>query len=405
MELKPLGIYIHIPFCIKKCDYCDFLSMHADDETKNIYLDNLEKEIEQKLNSKIFNKYKVSTIFVGGGTPSALSENQLEKLCKLIEKIKLSNTDHYNIIEITMECNPGTLNEQKVDIIKKYGINRISIGLQSANNDELKLLGRIHNYEDFLEGYNLLVNAGIENINIDLMSALPKQNIESWENTVRRAASLSPAHISAYSLIIEEGTPFFDRYADDEKLRKSGDMPNILPDEETERAMYEMTEKILGEYGYNRYEISNYSKDGYECLHNIGYWQCRPYLGFGLGAVSMEDEILHELTANDHAAYRYSNTDDLIKYNSGDFGRYNEELLSTEIQMEEFMFMNLRMMDGVSGREFERRFSRTINQVYDKQIKELLEEKLIKYNSNGNLCLTSRGIDISNYVFEKFIMT
>jgi len=416
---EPLGIYIHIPFCVKKCDYCDFLSMPADYSVKDIYIEALGKEIKQKINAALFEKYELRTIFIGGGTPTALSAEQLDKLGQCAayivnefykynysfrpdKEVSIESNQYLNKcegfgsdIEISIECNPGTINREKAEILKKYGINRVSLGLQSANDEELKLLGRIHTFEQFLEAFTLLRDAGIDNVNVDLMSALPGQTVESWEKTLRTAAELSPNHISAYSLIIEEGTPFFDKFAEDEAIRDSGGVPALLPPEEAERKMYVLTKSVLSEYGYGRYEISNYAKSGYECRHNIGYWQAKEYLGLGLGAVSM--------MGIERLYVRFNNTRDLNKYLSGDFSAYESENLTSEIQMEEFMFLGLRMMQGIVMSDFENKFGRTIYDVYIQQLHRLEEQHLITIE-NERVFLTEEGISVSNYVFEQFML-
>ena len=277
--MNGLEIYIHIPFCVKKCDYCDFLSAPADLETKEKYVEALINEI--KLNKNKMSEYVVDTVFIGGGTPSLLEENQISKIMSVLR----DNCNMSENPEITIECNPGTITESKLWEYKKSGINRISFGLQSANDKELKSIGRIHNYAGFLESYNLARKCGFDNINVDLMSALPGQTLKSYEETLNKVVRLEPEHISAYSLIVEENTLMYDRV---KKAQIKG--INILPDEESERKMYYLTNNILRSNGYRKYEISNYSKPGKECKHNIGYWQRKEYLGFGIGAASLYKE-------------------------------------------------------------------------------------------------------------------
>ena len=289
--MNGLEIYIHIPFCVKKCDYCDFLSAPADLETKEKYVEALINEI--KLNKNKMSEYVVDTVFIGGGTPSLLEENQISKIMSVLR----DNCNMSENPEITIECNPGTITESKLLEYKKSGINRISFGLQSANDEELKSIGRIHNYAGFLESYNLARKCGFDNINVDLMSALPGQTLKSYEETLNKVVRLEPEHISAYSLIVEENTLMYDRV---KKAQIKG--INILPDEESERKMYYLTNNILRSNGYRKYEISNYSKPGKECKHNIGYWQRKEYLGFGIGAASLYKEN------------RYNNISDINKY-------------------------------------------------------------------------------------------
>lgn len=252
-----MELYIHIPFCIRKCAYCDFLSAPADQETIARYMDALKKQLVRQAAS--FQDRKIDTVFIGGGTPTVLLT---EQLAELLETVQI-NYALAKDIEITVEANPGTITAGKVRALAGGGVNRVSLGLQSASETELRLLGRIHTYDDFLRSYGLLREGGIRNLNVDLMSALPGQTIASYERTLRRVLSLHPEHISAYSLIIEEGTPFYEQYREDDRLRDAGEEPRLLPSEESERAMYELTGALLSEYGYERYEISNYAKPAF----------------------------------------------------------------------------------------------------------------------------------------------
>ena len=313
--------------------------------------------------------------------------------------------------EITIECNPGTITESKLWEYKKSGINRISFGLQSANDEELKSIGRIHNYAGFLESYNLARKCGFDNINVDLMSALPGQTLKSYEETLNKVVRLEPEHISAYSLIVEENTLMYDRV---KKAQIKG--INILPDEESERKMYYLTNNILRSNGYRKYEISNYSKPGKECKHNIGYWQRKEYLGFGIGAASLYKEN------------RYNNISDINKYievltnnikensinNVGNSSEVENQVnilnsivknlqqLTERDRMEEFMFLGLRMMEGVSMEKFEQYFGKTYMEVYGK-VQKRMEDKRFLINDNGYVKLTEFGIDLSNYVMSEFL--
>lgn len=403
--MNGLEIYIHIPFCVKKCDYCDFLSAPADLETKEKYVEALINEI--KLNKNKMSEYVVDTVFIGGGTPSLLEENQISKIMSVLR----DNCNMSENPEITIECNPGTITESKLLEYKKSGINRISFGLQSANDEELKSIGRIHNYAGFLESYNLARKCGFDNINVDLMSALPGQTLKSYEETLNKVVRLEPEHISAYSLIVEENTLMYDRV---KKAQIKG--INILPDEESERKMYYLTNNILRSNGYRKYEISNYSKPGKECKHNIGYWQRKEYLGFGIGAASLYKEN------------RYNNISDINKYievltnnikensinnveNSSEVENQvnilnsivkNLQHLTERDRMEEFMFLGLRMMEGVSMEKFERYFGKPYMEVYGK-VQERMEDKRFLINDNGYVKLTEFGIDLSNYVMSEFL--
>lgn len=403
--MNGLEIYIHIPFCVKKCDYCDFLSAPADLETKEKYVEALINEI--KLNKNKMSEYVVDTVFIGGGTPSLLEENQISKIMSVLR----DNCNMSENPEITIECNPGTITESKLLEYKKSGINRISFGLQSANDEELKSIGRIHNYAGFLESYNLARKCGFDNINVDLMSALPGQTLKSYEETLNKVVRLEPEHISAYSLIVEENTLMYDRV---KKAQIKG--INILPDEESERKMYYLTNNILRSNGYRKYEISNYSKPGKECKHNIGYWQRKEYLGFGIGAASLYKEN------------RYNNISDINKYievltnnikensinNVGNSSEVENQVnilnsivknlqqLTERDRMEEFMFLGLRMMEGVSMEKFERYFGKPYMEVYGK-VQERMEDKRFLINDNGYVKLTEFGIDLSNYVMSEFL--
>lgn len=318
---------------------------------------------------------------IGGGTPSYLDERNLESLLKTINLLNLEDN-----IEFTVECNPGTLNEEKLRIMKKHNVNRISMGLQSTNDSLLKEIGRIHTFEEFKNNYYQARKAGFENINIDLMFGLPDQSLEDWKKTLEDAVSLNPDHISAYSLIIEEGTCFYKLYNND-KLN--------LPSEDDERNMYLMTKEILNRHGYHQYEISNYSKDKKECFHNKVYWKCNEYLGIGVSASSFIDEK------------RFKNIDDIRNYiekikNNEDV---TEEVHVNDIKddMEEFMFMGLRMIEGISLKEFKKRFGRDVYDVYDDAIKNNVKRGLLVIDSE-KLYLSSNGIEVSNYVMSDFIL-
>ena len=289
METKrKLELYLHIPFCIRKCSYCDFLSFAADESLKERYAGQLIEEIHAK--SAAFADREISTLFIGGGTPSILKAESLAQIMAAVRADFALAAD----CEATIEANPGTLTADWLETCRAAGLNRLSLGLQSADDGELRTLGRIHTWEQFLASYGMVRRAGFENVNVDLMSALPGQSLASWERSLREVTALEPEHISAYSLIVEEGTPFCERY--------SGAGAKLLPDEDTERAMYRAAKEILGRAGFERYEISNYAKPGRACRHNIGYWTGEEYLGLGLGASSYVD------------GWRFSNTGDMERY-------------------------------------------------------------------------------------------
>lgn len=393
---EELSLYIHIPFCVRKCGYCDFLSAPADEKARDRYVQALLMEIECYQGTETADR-KIKTLYIGGGTPSILSVNQLD--C-IIQKIKCT-FNFCDDIEASMEMNPGTVSKEKCRALYQMGINRLSIGLQSTNDMELKTLGRIHSYEDFLNTYTWCREAGFQNINVDLMAALPYQTVESYTTGLRKIIRLAPEHISAYSLILEEGTPFYQKY-------NSGCYP--LPDEEQERLMYRETEQILAQAGYERYEISNYAKKGYACRHNLVYWQGGDYLGLGLGSSSYMDGV------------RFHNTTDFETYvNQGAYVE-DREVLSVQAKMEEFMFLGLRVMAGVSGTEFEKRFGKTMEDVYGDVLRKHEEEGLLQIERKEDrketavaepakgktniekVMLTTKGVDVSNYVFADFLL-
>ena len=400
---RPLGLYLHFPFCVRKCRYCDFLSFPSDEAGREIYLERLKEEI--KARGAIYQDYNIETLFIGGGTPSLMTGQQLTEL---LDTVRVSF--HVSPVgEWTMECNPGTTDAETLRIYRNAGINRLSFGLQSMNDEELKYLGRIHTAKQFAENYQAARRVGFENINIDLMSALPGQTTASWLDTLNKAAAFEPEHLSAYSLIIEEGTPFWDLYGDD----RSGeaDVDGIiadggvgqqgkaailtLPDEDSERQMYHLTKRILAEKGYERYEISNYARKGFECRHNLIYWQRKDYLGLGLGAASLLGKE------------RFSNTSDMQEYLKNSSApekiRKNRELLTREDEMAEFMFLGLRMTQGVSKKEFQEYFGTVIENIYGEVLKKYKKQGLLLEES-GRIFLSREGVHVSNAVMADFLL-
>lgn len=390
-------IYIHIPFCVKKCDYCDFLSAPCGSATREKYVRSLVRELEyygDKYGLKGRN-IPVTSVFFGGGTPSILEAEQINAIMKCVK-------DTYNIeetAEITMECNPGTLTEAKLMGYRAAGINRLSIGLQSANDIELKSIGRIHTFEQFMEGFELARKCGFRNINIDLMSALPYQTLSSYEATIRKVLSLKPEHISAYSLILEEGTPLYERM---ERLEAAGE-PTGLPDEDTEREMYYMTGRLLEEAGYKRYEISNYALSGYECRHNTAYWRRYDYLGVGIGAASCMDNVRTK-NLSDIEEYMRIFDETGTKASDGALDKQETDVLTDEDMMAEFMFLGLRMMEGVSKKAFNEAFGVDYDDIYGGVTDKLVAEGLLEIaDDNDRLWLTPLGIDVSNMVLAQFM--
>lgn len=386
--MRELELYVHIPFCMKKCAYCDFLSAPADEKEQRAYMEGLLRETAYY--GPAFRDALISTIYIGGGTPSWLQEDYIAALMKEIYRDFRVAED----AEITIECNPGTLTRTKLEYYKMSGINRLSIGLQSVHDDELKHLGRVHTFEQFLRNFGLARECGFYNINVDLMNALPWQTVEKAYESLIKVIQLKPEHISSYSLMIEKGTPFYDLYKFDMVKLEAGMPPEDLPSEDTTYQIGVMTQDVLAQNGYERYEISNYARKGCACRHNIGYWQRKEYLGLGLGAASLLGEV------------RYSNVRDLEQYIelSYDCTNLREEVtpLSRNTQIEEFMFLGLRMIEGIDKNRFYRTFGFTVGQIYGNVIQELAAEDLI-CNTPTRLYLTDRGIDLSNYVLAQFL--
>lgn len=394
--MRDLSIYIHIPFCVRKCLYCDFLSFPiglGQDKMRD-YVNLLQREMIASVEK--YKEYRVLSIFWGGGTPSLLPS---EEVCRIMETLR----EHYRIAkdaEITIEMNPETAVEEKLRDYITCGINRISIGLQSADDSELARIGRIHDYRTFLNAYEMARKAGFRNINVDLMAALPGQSVVSYERTLRKVTELAPEHISAYSLMLEEGTPMHERQGE---FR--------FPTEEEDREMYALTGEYLTSCGYHRYEISNYAMDGYECRHNKVYWRRGNYVGFGLGASSMVDNVRWTNSA-DMEWYR-SYVTQLSAYGSntdGDTARgqtengytVNRKTLTRHEQMEEYMFLGLRMMSGVSMQRFADEFGQQMEAVYGDTINVLCGQGLL-VREQDRIRLTERGIDVSNYAMAQFL--
>ncbi|MDM0610688.1 radical SAM family heme chaperone HemW [Clostridium perfringens] len=377
--MDKISLYIHIPFCAQKCLYCDFPSFARKDHLRKAYIKALNKEIIS-LREK-HNNLEINTIFIGGGTPSVLEADELECLLKEVAKLNMSKD-----IEYSMECNPGNLTEEKLEVMKKYGVNRISMGLQAKQDNLLKGLGRIHNYKTFKENFLLAKKVGFNNINVDLMFGLPNQRLNEWEETLREIISLEPAHISAYSLIIEEGTAFYNLYEND-KLK--------LPTEEEERKMYHLAKKILEENGFNQYEISNYAKEGKECRHNLVYWNMDNWIGVGSAAASY---INGKRIKNISSVEEYINS-------INEKGEAVEEIInnSKNDNMEEFMFMGLRKINGIDENEFKKRFSMNINDVYGEILNKYIDEGLLIRDS-GRIFLSEKGIEISNIIMADFLL-
>lgn len=370
--MKELGIYVHIPFCKQKCSYCDFISYSNKSNLVKEYIEVLKREIE---NSSI-NEYEITTIYFGGGTPSYVEDKYIVDVLETIKQ-------YYNIsknAEITIEVNPGTVTEEKLKNYIKAGINRLSIGLQSCNNNLLKMIGRIHSYEEFLNTYELARKVGFKNINVDLMIGLPNQNLEDVKDSLKKIIELSPEHISVYSLIIEEGTPI-------ERKIKNRELE--LPEEDLERKEYWEVKKTLEKFGYKHYEISNFAKEGYESKHNVNCWEQKEYIGFGVAAHSYLNKI------------RYSNVDNIEEYLQKNESIIHE-VQDLENQKNEYMLLGLRKIDGIKISKFKNKFGTNPIMEYREELNKLVQEELIEIDLD-EIRLTSKGIDLANIVWEEFI--
>ena len=378
-DMKQTGLYVHIPFCVQKCLYCDFPSFAGQLDKREQYVKALQKELMQK--AAQCKDYEIKTIFFGGGTPTVLSAEQLQCLMDTIKQNYCITED----AEISIEANPGTLDFHMCQALHNMGFNRISMGLQAWQNCLLQTLGRIHTNAQFLDNFQNARKAGFKNINVDLVFALPNQTISDWLETLEQVTALQPEHISAYSLIIEEGTPFYDLY-------EKGVYQET--DEQTDREMYHKTVAFLKEKGYHQYEISNFSKNGKQSRHNSLYWLDGIYIGFGLGAHSY------------WAEKRFHNPYDLDCYiqkaNAGMDLAEDVEQIPIYEQYSEFMFLGLRMTHGVSKKRFLERFGKEMADIYGDELEKLKKEGLLE-ESNGFVKLTERGIDVSNYVFVAFL--
>lgn len=407
---RPLGLYLHIPFCRQKCRYCDFLSAPSSDAQIERYVAALGEQLCRE--SPDYEGFYVRTVFFGGGTPSLLTPGQMDRLMTRIR-------EHYEVsedVEVTVESNPGTLDAEKLAGYRAAGVNRLSIGLQSADDRELRLLGRIHDFGMFEENFRAARNAGFTNLNVDLMSALPGQTPEGWLDTLKKAAEFSPEHISAYSLIIEEGTPFWNIYGEEGKVRSdrifgacAGSATGIgeeggwppLPSEEEERLMYEQTAAFLKKQGYHRYEISNYAKPGRECLHNTGYWDRTDYAGFGLGASSLVDNVRWKITSGLEAYLHFFENGAA----GGEPWKEERQVLTRTEQMEEFLFLGLRLTAGISLASFRKQFGKGLREVYGAVLHKLEDQGFLRFYEDGKkLKLTERGVDVSNYVLAQFLL-
>ncbi|WP_341877431.1 radical SAM family heme chaperone HemW [Defluviitalea saccharophila] len=374
-----IGLYIHIPFCQSKCYYCDFASYANKNEQMASYVSALKEEINQY--GILLQNHQINTIFIGGGTPTVLSPH-------LLRTILQSLFHNFNIkseAEITIESNPGTLDLEKLQLLKECHVNRLSIGLQAYQNSFLKDLGRIHTVEEFVQNYYLARSLGFDNINIDLMFSLPNQTLRDWMDTLKNVALLNPEHISCYSLTIEEDTPF-GQWEAEGRIK--------LNDAEADRAMYHYAGWYLNKMGYKQYEISNFSKAGFLSKHNLVYWTYKPYIGMGLGAHSF------------YNGERYHNTYNLDQYIklSGSIAVLKEdaEKISLPMQYAEYIFLGLRLLEGISVEQFNHTFQVSFEKLFGKKIEKLVKLGLVENNKNI-IKLTPKGLDVSNTVFAEFL--
>lgn len=381
MSKKELGIYVHIPFCMQKCYYCDFISYANKKEVISNYINVLKKEITTVGAGLVSLLTPITTIYIGGGTPSYIDSKYIISIIKTIkETFKVKEN-----AEITIEVNPGTVTKEKLEDYIKCGINRLSIGLQSTDNNLLKQIGRIHTYEQFLDTYKLAKEVGFKNINVDLMLALPNQTIDILKDSLSKVIKLNLEHISVYSLILEEGT-LLHKLVKNKKL--------TLPDEDTERNMYWLVKKELEENGYKHYEISNFAKSGYASKHNLNCWNQEEYIGFGLAAHSYINNT------------RYSNTENLQEYLNAFEKNTNivtiHEKQETEDKQKEYMMLGLRKIDGIKISDFKNKFVQNPLYLFRKELNNLVSEELIEIDGDS-IKLTNKGLDLANVVFSEFV--
>ncbi len=374
-----MEIYIHIPFCERKCNYCDFLSGPADESIKAMYVETLIREIGARA-EMLGRAENIETIYFGGGTPSTLDERQLGAIIGAVSEKFYIGKD----AEITIEVNPSS-GRDKLHFLHDCGFNRLSIGMQSIHQSELELLGRIHTFDEFTECYINARDAGFKSVSVDVMTAIPGQTEQMLAATIEQVTKLEPEHVSAYSLIVEPGTPFYERF---------GDIEGPVVGEETERKLYWMSADMLKEKGYKHYEISNYAKPGYESRHNSGYWKRVHYLGMGLGASSCLPDGTGEA--------RSRNTTDIEQYLRDPLTREEYTPLSKDDMIQETMYLGLRMMEGVDTDEFARKFGTTVRSIYGDVIDDLVAQGLV-YEGSSSLSLTDLGIDYGNHVFAQFL--
>ncbi len=388
MKEKELGIYVHIPFCKQKCYYCDFVSFSNKEEYIEKYVETLEREID----SYDLSNYNITTIYIGGGTPSRIPSEKIQEILEKIKQKISENQTRWKDIEITIELNPGTVDEEKIKKYKEIGINRLSIGLQSTNNKLLKEIGRIHTFEDFKKTYNLVKKVGFENINVDLMIGLPNQTISDVKESLNEIIKLNPTHVSIYSLIVEENTKM-------EQLINNKELQ--LLDEELERQMYWYVKNTLELNGYNHYEISNFAKKGKESKHNLNCWEQKEYIGLGLAAYSYLNGVRYGNTSN---IEEYINVQDFFNRSELEESgiRIVDEVQTLEDKRKEYMLLGLRKIEGVSIQKFKEKFVENPIFLFRKELEKLVNEELIAIDGDF-IRLTNKGLDLANIVWEEFV--
>ena len=414
MENKELGIYIHIPFCKQKCYYCDFVSFSNKQNFVENYVEAVKTEINNYFQDKtILERYTVTTIYIGGGTPSYIESKYICEIMELLENNLKQNKVKFEDIEITIEVNPGTVNKEKLEQYRKAKINRLSIGLQSTNNEMLKQIGRIHTYEQFLETYQMAAEVGFENVNVDLMTGLPKQTIEDIKRSLKEVIQLNPTHISVYSLIIEEGTVIAQKI-ENHQLQEM--------DEELERNMYWYVKNTLELNGYTHYEISNFAKEGKESKHNLNCWRQKEYIGIGLAAHSYLNYVRYTNTSEMEQYITQMNNlnekivKDILELSNNKKKKANleeneknietvyeiEEIQDLEDRKREYMLLGLRTIEGVCISKFKEKYIDNPIFLFRKELEKLVEEKLVVIDGDY-IKLTNKGLDFANLVWEEFI--
>ncbi len=430
MENRELGIYIHIPFCQHKCDYCDFISFSNKQDFIENYVEAVKKEINHYFKDKtLLETYTITTIYIGGGTPSYIDSKYIYEIMEMLENNLKQNKVKVEDMEITIEVNPGTVNKEKLEQYRKAKINRLSIGLQSTNNEMLKQIGRIHTYEQFLETYQMAKKVGFENINVDLMIGLPNQTIEDIKRSLKEIVLLNPTHISVYSLIVEKGTVIAEKI----EKHQLAEM-----DEELERNMYWYVKNTLELNGYTHYEISNFAKEGKESKHNLNCWRQKEYIGIGLAAHSYLNYVRYtntsemkqyinrmnnintdlvqdilELVQKDEKLDLEENIENVLevsnnhqkanlKENNIEMIYEIEEVQDVESRKREYMLLGLRTIEGVSISKFKEKYLDNPIFLFRKELEKLVEEKLVVIDGDY-IKLTNKGLDLANLVWEEFI--